>query len=292
MRLFLLTYLFAQCASATLIPLDAPTNQWKPLYLASGNPLDYLNDEQTGRPESDIVGTGLTTGLYISFDDGATTGIKTDGTLSFRIRVSSDNPGAGTFDSVAFIGVLAPGSNAVNLFLGADNSGGSPALRIWKPGNKANTSPSTTSIVNPALVGYAETASNFLFTPVTYTNDPTATTLNFNGDDNDYFINFRLSFQAIVDQMWTNAGIHIDDTSALSYIIATSTNPNSLNEDLGGTQADPTKATATWAALGALTSPLQPTGTGEVPEPGTVVTAGGLLAFFLLRRRANQKKTV
>jgi MYXO-CTERM domain-containing protein len=63
-------------------------------------------------------------------------------------------------------------------------------------------------------------------------------------------------------------------------VIGTSTQPNALNQDLGGPDGATTSA-LTWAALGAVSFPESPS-----PEPaGLAPAALALAALVALRRR-------
>ena len=153
----------------------------------------------------------------------------TDGVLAFRIRLGADDNPAG-FKGALFVGIDANGDGALDLFIGVDNSGSSNNIGIWSPGNGANTSPNTTTIVSAPLVSYTLTALNYNWSAVNTTIDPTVgTATDLNGDGkNDYFLTFTVPFADVVAQL--NAkGITVDQNSTFSYVIATATQANSLN---------------------------------------------------------------
>jgi hypothetical protein len=70
-------------------------------------------------------------------------------------------------------------------------------------------------------------------------------------------------------------------STAVSFVIGTSTNPNAYNQDLGGINGDPAP-TATWSSLGALSTP---TGINPVPEPSSAFLLGLGLCGLLAGRR-------
>ncbi|NJN06348.1 MAG: hypothetical protein HC814_08275 [Rhodobacteraceae bacterium] len=73
----------------------------------------------------------------------------------------------------------------------------------------------------------------------------------------------------------TNVGIiGFDKDSAITYVVGTSTQINSINQDLNGVDGGISSST-TWAGLGAITDPYSVTGVA-VPEPQTWAT--GILA--------------
>ena len=97
-----------------------PSSAWTTM---AGN-YDYLVDQQTGQPASDIVGEGTNHGFFITFnDDGATS--STDGTLGFRIRLdeAGGNKNSPAFTNVAWLGIDANIDGAIDAFLGLNLSG-------------------------------------------------------------------------------------------------------------------------------------------------------------------------
>ncbi|HXK22152.1 MAG TPA: FAD-binding oxidoreductase [Myxococcota bacterium] len=75
-----------------------------------------------------------------------------------------------------------------------------------------------------------------------------------------------------------------NDTSSMRLVVGSSTQPNALNQDLGGTTS-----TSTWPALGAISNTLSAAGGFPVPEPGTGLLLGlGLCGLAGSRRRARR----
>jgi hypothetical protein len=256
------------------LTINSPTTQWQPIVLASTNQADYFNDEQTGRPESDLVGNASNPVAYYKFD-GANTPSLTDGTLGFRVRIGSDLPQVGTFDSVLFIGVDGNNDGALDLFVGVDNKGGgTPAIKIWDAGTGLNNSPSTTTVAVPSAQKiYTETSANFDFSQVSLTIDPTATSFDLDADGStDRFVSFSVPFADFVAEMERLANLTIDQNSSLRFVVATSTQDNSLNEDFNGIPKNYDGA-LTWNQLGGMSSPLV-----AAPEPaGWVLSVLGLM---------------
>lgn len=272
------------------IVITAPTPFWTTINLASGNPMDYLTDQQTGQSEGDIVGSSTQSGFYFWFDNGNTP-LVTDGMLAFRIRVGSDAQNVG-YQRAALVGIDANNDGALDLFVGVDNAGSEDKIKIWDTGTQANTSPSTTSItaIAPQKI-YDETSANYAFTPVTATNDPVASpSFDIDADGNtDHFLSFALPFEDIVSEMSRLGGITIDQYTPLRFVLATSTQANAFNQDLGGVPKTYDSAT-TWNELGSVSSPYSPGGPAPdpdpVPEPGTLLAIGtGLVGIVLWRKR-------
>ena len=255
--------------------INSPTTLWEPILPASTNQADYFNDEKTGRPESDLVGNGTHPAAYLKFDNARTPSL-TDGTLGFRVRVGSDTPQAGTFDSVLFFGIDGNNDGALDLFVGADNkSGGTKAIKIWDAGTGLNISPNTTTVATPTSQKvYSETSLNFDFSQVSLTIDPTATVFDLDADGStDRFISFSVPFADVVSEMSRLAGIAVNENSSLRYVVATSTQANSLNEDFNGIPMNFNGA-LTWEQLGGMSAGLQ------VPEPGAgVLSVLGLVVL-------------
>lgn len=270
----------APAGEAAPVTPSSPTDQWMAVSDPSFQP-DTSDDQRTGIPEADIVGGGATPALYMHFDNGGTP-LATDGTLAFRVRLGADKNPPG-FDHFFGIGLDANQDGAIDLFLAVDNSGGSDQIGIFAAGAGTNTSPATTSIVSTPLVSYAETAANYGFQAVDNSIDPGVATTDYDADGaTDFFLSFLVPFQAVVDQLALQ-GITFDDTTPFQLVAGTSTQPNALNQDLGGTDGN-TSSTSTWATLGAVSAPIRPI--LAVPEPSTAsLLVLGLLGLGALRAR-------
>jgi hypothetical protein len=243
--------------------VTAPTTGWKVIRYGSNPSSDPGVDQQTGSAEGDIVGNSLNPSVYTMFGDANTPSL-TDGHLAFRIRLGADASPAG-FKTALFVGIITNSSvGKIDLFLGVNNSGNADTVGIWNAGTGLNVSPSTTTIVSPALVSYGITSTNYNWTPVNATNDPTATSFDIDGGGGtDYFLSFSIPFSDIVAQLAAKGITGIDQNSTFSYVIATSTQGNALNQDLNGVGAS-YNTSSTWATLGVLSDPTQPV--AAVPE--------------------------
>ena len=280
----LLVLLATANLSQAAITIASSSLDWIPF---TGN-YDYLDDQQTGQPSADIVGSGTDYGFYVSFDDNGST-FSTDGDLAFRIRFDApgDNKDPANFKNVVWVGIDADLSGTIDVFLGLSDSGSSTDIVIRDAGTGLNISPNTTSISNADYWTTTATSSNYSYRPVDYltdggtTNDITSTT----SGDPDYYLSFVVPFQEIVDFLATTEGgsITINDQSAMRYVAATSTQTNSLNQDLGGIDGG-NASTTSWEDLGGFTETVTPDGT-VVPEPSSGFLALGSLAIALLRRR-------
>jgi hypothetical protein len=270
-------------AGAGAVPIDmgGATTAWTAITYPSVQP-DWGNDQQTGIPEADIVGDPSHAAFYSAFDDAGTASL-TDGVLAFRIRVGAEKNPPG-FSQVAAVGIDGNLDGALDLFVLVDNGGSADRIALYNAGTGTNTSPSTTSISSTGVT-YVETASNYNWSAVSAVTDPPATSFDVDGDgDTDRFVSFALPFQDLVNQFALLGISNVDQNTAFRYVIGTSTQPNSLNQDLGGPNGG-TTSTSTWAALGAISMTFTVTGS-PVPEPGTGLLLGlGLLGLGLLRRR-------
>src|SRR5205814_10009896 len=131
-----------------------------------------------------------------------------------------------------------------------------------------------------ALVSYTITALNYSWTAVNTTIDPTVgTATDINGDGkNDYFLTFTVPFADVVAQL--NAkGITVNQNSTFSYVVATATQANSLNQDLNGVGGN-YDGNATWGSLGALSDPITAGGI-PVPEPTTAFFSAIIVALAI-----------
>ena len=267
----------AQAANAALtVAVDSPSTLWTSI---NGN-FDYLSDQGTGQPGSDIVGQGTNYGLLIAFNDNGAVS-HTDGDLLFRVRLDD----GGTFNDVVWIGINASIDGSIDAYLALNTKTNPDEIAIFLPGNDLNVSPSTTSIgAKTSLV--PTSPSNYNFRPVDFNTDGGTIndlTTDTTGDP-DYYLSFMVSFQSVVNFLAAaSPSISITDQSALRFIVATSTQVNALNQDLGGVnEEDPNyDPDLSWSELGALSQ-----STSLVPEPSSALSAlSSLAAFLLLRKR-------
>jgi hypothetical protein len=266
---------------------DGSSNTWTPML---GN-FDYHIDQQTGQSDGDIVGgTGQNYGYLVAFNkNGDVSSI--DGTLGFRVRLddhggNKNNPQP---TNVIWVGIDANSDGNLDVFLGANFQGNNSQLEIRAPEDGENISPSTTTISNSPYKTYTldtiedVTPANFSYRPVDFltdggtTNDLTQTT----SGDPDYYLSFMIPFADIVAFLGSLSNpINITDTSPLRFVAATSTQTNSLNQDIGGVSGG-VNSTTTWNAIGAFTPPYSP-----VPEPSSsLLLLGSLASGCLVRRR-------
>jgi hypothetical protein len=149
-------------AAFAAIPLNSPTTDWYAIEYAT-NRSDYINDQQTGDAEGDLVGTvngdtPLQTAFYFDYDTTL---------IGFRVRVDADSNPAG-YTGAVWVGLMLDAGDSIDLFAGVINKGPDNEIGFYNPGTDLNTSPSTTSIEDDTPI-YSETisASNYLFTAVT-----------------------------------------------------------------------------------------------------------------------------
>ena len=279
-------------ATASVVDLTAPTTDWTAILYSNNNP-DPSNDQQTGSSEGDIVGNQPHPSAYTMFGDGGTPSL-TDGTLGFRIRIGADLSPNG-FKTALFVGIDANSDGAIDLFLGINNSGAADTIGIWNPGTGLNVSPNTTSIVSTPLASYTPTAGNYYWSQVTTVNDPsvgTATDMD-GGGQVDYFLGFSIPFSDVVNQL-ALLGIAFDQNSTLTYVIATATQANSLNQDLNGVEGN-VNSSLTWSQLGVLSNPMTASGMAPVPEVSPalwivlLLAAAGVQRHFRNRKAANRQ---
>ena len=255
---------------------------------------DYHADQQTGNSpvSSDIVGgEGDNYGFLIAFNDNGSVN-SIDGSLGFRVRLDKpdqDGNNPAEFDNVLWVAIDANGNGSLDVFLAANFAGSTSAIQIWAPGNDSNTSPSTTSIASTPYQSYTVdsiedvTVANYNYRAVDIqadggtTNDVTTGT----ADDTDYYLSFMVPFADIVQYLGSLAApINITDQTSLRFVVATSTQDNSLNQDLGGLPNN-FDDTQSWQNLGGFTPPYTP-----VPEPsGSLLLLGSLAGGCLFRRR-------
>lgn len=267
------------CAHAATVS-DFSTS-WTAL---AGN-YDYQSDQQTGQASGDIVGAGTNHGFFTTFNSNGSAS-NTDGTLGFRLRLDAagGNKNNPAFDRVAWVGLDANGDAVLDAFIGLGMQGSSSTLGIYAAGNSANTSPSTTSIASTAYKTYTTDAAHYNYRAVNYVNDGGTTNdvTTSTADDPDYYVSFMVDFKDLVDFLKTK-NITITDQSGLRYVLATSTQSNSLNQDLGGVNGG-INSNSTWTQLGGFSQTVTVSGT-VVPEPSSLLLGASALLLAALRRR-------
>jgi len=269
--------------AATISSVTDPTGNWTSVPVIG---LDPVTDQQTGQVDADLVGIVADPGFYTAFD----------GTnIYFRARLGAVTNG-GAFKGLLWIGIDANKDGALDLFIGVNNQGSTTELGFFAPGAGLNNSPSTTSIAaGLAQYAIAETATNFNYQAVNNTLDPTITTLDINNDGIDAFLSFRVPFlgasgtASLQGALAGLDGISVTKDTQFSYVLATSTQSNSLNQDIGGVNNKTFNPALTYTQLGAISPPV--TGTGVVaPEPGTLGYFSISLALLAALRTAGTKR--
>jgi hypothetical protein len=286
LRLLVLAALLLSGTAVHASLMQAPTTSWNVIRYGGNPSTDPSTDQQTGSAEGDIVGNSTHASAYVMFDNAGTPST-TDGNLLFRVRLGADANPAG-FQFAFMVGLITDRSaGRIDLFLGVNNSGSGNHIGIFNPGTGLNVSPNTTTIVSPALVSYTQTAANYHWGAVTPTLDPVATNFDLDGGGNvDHFLSFSVPFSTIVAQLAAK-GITADENTAFSYVIATSTQGNSLNQDLMGVGAG-YSTSATWASLGVLSDGTPPI--AVVPEINPSLAVILLLVAALAHRQWQQRR--
>jgi hypothetical protein len=155
------------------------------------------------------------------------------------------------------------------------------AIEMRDPGTEANISPSTTSVGDVAYT-YPLSINNFSYRPVNPQSDggTLADLTTGTANDPDYYLSFMVPFADIVNYLENlPTPINITDTTPLRFVVATSNQENSLNQDLGGIPKTFDGAQS-WETLGGFTQSFSP-----VPEPSASFLLLGSLAAGCLRRR-------
>jgi hypothetical protein len=257
---------------------NSPTTQWASILYGNNIVPDPSADQQTGSAESDIVGNLTEPSLYMRYADGF---------LGFRLRLGADEKPPG-FKGCAFVGMDVTLDGALDLFIGVNNQGSHNELGIWYPDAGANTTPNNTRI-GARINTYDPTAQTYSFVAITPAIAPAAQNFDLNGDGNpDQFLNFFAPFADVASALAAR-NIIFTTESLMDLVVITSTQPNSLNEDINGVDGG-IGSNRNWAQLGALSQTYTPTGIQPVPEPsaGTFFGLAGIV-FMIQLLKSNRR---
>ncbi len=252
---------------STPITLNGPSSDW--FVIMEGEKFDPGNDVQA-QADVDLVGRGpiptdgsspeVVGGLYYQFDDNATPAILTDDEIAFRVRADDNvfKNGTGPYDGTIWIGMDVDADNDLDVFIQVKGNGkaGQSTLSVYEAGNGANTSPSTTTIGNGStLLTFTDNVDLLIDTTLNIDGALAGGTPLGDVDQDgvpDQFVNFRVNFNdlanlinayPLVDGTDTadnpligtlNGGAGFTKDQPVQYTIATSTNDNSFNSDVGG----------------------------------------------------------
>jgi hypothetical protein len=267
-------------SDARALAIAGPTGEWTGIIYPGLTP-DPGDDHQTGQPEADIVGDTSLAALFTQYDAGALPSTPDD-VLAFRVRLGAEKNPMG-FTHVALVGIDADLDGSLDMFIVVDNTGQN-SITLYTVGTDTNTSPNTTDTVATSYT-YNETALNYDWSAVSVVNcsecSPLDLDLDADGDD-DYFLSFAVPFDDIVAVLAMDGITGITPDTQISYVIGTSVNPNSYNQDLGGVNGDPPTPGTPWTDMGALSVPG---GINPVPEPGTAMLLSFGLGLLAASRR-------
>lgn len=311
---FLLATLLPHLGFA-VISLDGSAG-WNPITYDGTTPLgspiqsDYIGDQGTGQGSSDIVGSAngadpFYAGFSKAYDSMGTSSILDD-QIAFRYRLAEQGTttfgGQPGYAKWAILGIDVGGDGALDLFVAANSQN----IRYYTTGDDLNISPNTTSVDELAAfrqsVGGQDTLGSSIFTylAVDGTTDsasPLDDDLD-NGGDTDFFLSFKLDMSIVIAAYEASYAISnpdagpaptLDLTTSLSFLAATSTQPNAYNQDLNGYDnqggAVSGNDTTTWVELGASSQPFTVDGETAIPEPAKFAMLSGLLALFSVAGR-------
>ncbi|QQL45016.1 hypothetical protein [Sulfuriroseicoccus oceanibius] len=277
--------------AALTLTSSSMDESWTVVPYENGEP---VIDQQTGQSEADLVSDTTNPFFLTQFDDGGTESL-TDGTLAFRFRLGSDQGSAG-YNGALFAGIDATGDGSLDLFVGVNFSGAdaNKKVGIWRPTGPITTNDSLKSQGFGDFLGGSALDTNgvdYDWRAITTADVPDGAPLDLDGQSKgavDYYLSFAIDFATLVSTLG-DLGITVDQNTALRYVVGTSEQGNSFNQDLGGVGAG-YDGSLPWSDIGATSDPITADGTAPsaVPEPaGTMMAAlGGALLMMRRQRRS------
>ena len=219
--------------------------------------LDVVGDQQTGQGQDDFV----VNGLYMKYGT-------VNGSYSQIIRAVFDKYDAGGFAGYFKVGVDANADGNIELYYGVDAAGRGTGIIFQNPTGTSNTIGGTT------LGSYYNKVSL------------TSTNYNYTSVSGDGQLTFVMPF-ATLQSALSGVGVTVDQNTFIRYIFGTSTNQNTINQDLYGVSGLP--SSTTFASMGAFTDYENFNGMRPViPEPSTyglIMTTLSIGVIFYYNRK-------
>ncbi len=285
-------------AQLTQFNLSSPTGlnfytyTWTPLTVAGsggGYLLDPAADQQTGQIEDDFVSSASTPGFFMRYGNVPGVGAANEASIAFRFlmnKVYFNNQGVPTFGGLASIGMDSNGDGAIDIVFTVVGKNQSNGINYQLPGTGANVSPSTTSLGSNVLLS-AFNSSNFDYRVADNTIYPGWTQVS---TEPDAVITFALSFTNINTALAAAGKAPITASTMLRFIAFTSTQGNSINQDVYGSTGI-SGAVRFDAPGGGFTELTDATGR-PIPEPATWFSLAALLgAGYGLKRLRSSRAT-
>lgn len=267
-------------SEAWSLSIAGPTSEWSAIIYPGLTP-DPGDDHQTGQAEADIVGDLTFAALFTQYDAGSLPSTSDD-VVAFRMRLGSEKNPSG-YSHVALVGMDADLDGSIDVYIVLDNAG-QDELALYTVGTGSNTSPNTTDTSSTSYT-YIESSLNYDWSAVSVVNCSECTALDLDLDadgNNDYFLSFSVPFDDIVAVLALDGITGVTPSTMVSYVIGTSTQVNSYNQDLGGVDGDPPTSGTLWTDMGALSVPA---GVNPVPEPSTAMLLSLGLGMLAVSRR-------
>lgn len=282
--------LISMSARADIDPRSS-TESWAIILYSPGNVPDAFADQQAGSFEGDFVGNTNHPSFYTAFDNGDTPDIYTDGQIAFRFRMAGDKNPTG-FNGCAFVGMDLDRNGSLDVFAGINNSGSHDMLGLWWADGSA-ISPNTTALAKTPTFSYAETADNYSWMAVSSLKNPSGTLTDVDGGGNpDFYLSFVVPFSDFITMVKNNGFADFNDRAIVTYMAATATQPNNLNQDINGLNGG-VSSPLSWASLGVLSLEIPVHGATPlpIPEPSSLVLLA-IAGTGLLTGKLGKKKGV
>ena len=290
-----------------VINVAGPTSQFQSWKLASGaSIIDTQADQQTGLLQGDFMGIAAGTPGYSTTPANAVaSAMVTAGTIGgvahlvFRYRMTDYNGTKTYVGSTLSVGIgfkTLSGPGVTTIYATVDSGTAGNRLFFQGGGTGLNDGPSTTTLDAGAFAGnpYSKvspllltTDTNWSYLKVSDLGETNYDRTTVSKIDANSFATFAIKLsdlQAATRALTGNAGFTLDYGTEMAFVGWTSTQTQSINQDINGT---PGISTASWSSMGAFTDYVDATGKKPVvPEAATVLQVGALLlAWFGYRWR-------
>ncbi len=231
-------------SEAPTIDSGSDSSNWVPVLKgANFDPTADLQIEEA----IDLIGNDSNTLMYMYYENKDTPSNSSDDELMIRVRTGKNTlDSSGNFDGYLWMGMDVDKDGDLDIFLMLTGNMGTEKLIVYNAGSGDNNSPNSTTISNAVAIT-SFNPENDLNIGTVESIDGTDSALDGETNQKDYYVTFKFNFDDFISianaKPLTNedrnvstidGGAGFTKNTQIRYMIATATNTNTLNGDIGG----------------------------------------------------------